>query len=206
MPDVRASAPVEGGRAGEASCSQESFSELPGAFVTYPDWNSSTPGSQPGQPGPQPGQPVPPQGGWGPGQPGQPGQPPVPPPGWAPGHPGAPLPPQPQQKSGAKKLLAIGGPIVVAGVIGVVSLTRLVGGGDPDVGDCITQKGEASWEVVDCGSDEAQFKVVGIEDEQQTEAEFDADPDSCGAFAAAEVALWSGMESDAGTVFCAAPV
>ena len=188
--------------------------------MTYPDWNSSTPGPQPGQPGPQPGQPVPPLGGWVPGQPGQPGQPPfppgqppvppgqppVPPPGWAPGPPGAPLPPQPRQKSGAKKLLAIGGPIVVAGVVGVASLTGLFGGGDPEVGDCITQKGETSWEVVDCGSDEAQFKVVGIEDEQQTEAEFDADPDSCSAFAAAEVALWSGMERDAGTVFCAAPV
>ena len=147
--------------------------------MTYTDWNAGAPGQQPGQPGV-------------PGQPGLPGQ--------------LPVPPQPAQKSGVKKLLAIGGPILVAGVVGVRAL-GLFGGGDPEVGDCIKESGKTSWDVVDCGSDDAQYKVVGIEEKKQTQAEFEADENSCSGFPATEIVLWSGLApEDDGTVFCAEPV
>ena len=143
--------------------------------MTYTDWNAGAPGQQPGQPGV-------------PGQPGLPGQPPV--------------PPQPAQKSGVKKLLAIGGPILVAGVVGVRVL-GLFGGGDPEVGDCVKESGEQSWDVVDCDSGEAQYKVVGVEEDQQTYPEFESDPDTCTGFPEAEFFMWIGPDGSLGNVYCA---
>jgi hypothetical protein len=186
--------------------------------VTYPDWSPNTPGQQPGSQG-QPGQPpvppgqqpVPPQGGWTPGQSGQPpvppGQQPFPPQGaWAPGYTGTPPSPGGGGKSGAKKWLTIGLPIAAAVVIGLGMVGFLFGSSEPEVGDCITQSGETAWEVVECDSDKAQFRVIGVEDEQQTQTEFEEDPDSCSAFAATEMALWSGVGRDKGTVYCTEPV
>jgi hypothetical protein len=128
------------------------------------------------------------------------------PPGAQPAEPAQqPVPPQPEQKSGLKKVLAIGGPILGAGVIGVASLTGFFGAGDPEVGDCVQQNGD-SWDVVDCGSDEAQFKVIGVEDEQQSYGDFQVDPDTCIAFPEAEFFMWIGPEGALGSVYCAQPL
>jgi hypothetical protein len=65
-------------------------------------------------------------------------------------------------------------------------------------------------EVVDCGSSDADYRIVGIEDEKQTEDEFMADEDSCAEFAdlGVEAAFWesTGFISDKGTVYCVGPV
>ena len=137
-----------------------------------------------------PGQPVAPQGAWTPPQAGQPGQPPVVEP----------------KKSGAKKWAGIAGTVAVVGVGAAYQLTGGFGLGNPEVGDCVQMQGATSFEVVDCGAAEAEYKIVGVEDAKQTYADFQADPDSCMEFATAEVALWTGEATEEGTVTCAEPV
>ena len=183
--------------------------------MTYPGPDSPQPGQQPGQPG-QPGQPF--QQGqpgqpWQQGQPGQTGQP------WQPGQPwqqgqpaGAWAPPQgpggpgqPQKKSSVLKrvvLPVVGGLAVLAAAGAAFGLV----GGDPEVGDCVRMVGAADFESVDCGSDEAEFRIVGIDDQELDRAEFDA-TDVCLDFETSEVALWIGAdESEPGTVYCAEPL
>ena len=69
-------------------------------------------------------------------------------------------------------------------------------------------KSESDFEVVACDDSDADAKVVGIEDEKQTEDEFMADEDICTSFATAEGALWyqNGMITEKGTVYCVASV
>jgi hypothetical protein len=138
--------------------------------MTHTDWNTDTPGPQPGQPA------------W---------QPPA---------------PQPEQKSRGKKLLAIGGPIAAAAVVGVASMTGLFGAGDPEVGDCVKATGTDTWDVVDCDSQEAQWKVVGEDEKQITYPEFQHSSEICSAFPTAEYSLWVGPDGMQGTVYCAEPV
>jgi hypothetical protein len=119
---------------------------------------------------------------------------------------GQPAAATPAQKSGAKKWLAIAGPVLVAGVLGAGALTGWFGIGDPNVGDCIQFQGETDWEVIDCGADEAEAKIVGIQDGKQTEDEFTADESSCSEFETAEGALWlsGSMITEKGSVYCVA--
>jgi hypothetical protein len=138
--------------------------------MTHTDWNTATPGQQPGQPAWQPPQ------------------------------------PEAAPKSRAKKVMAIGGPIVGAAVVGVASLTGFFGVSDPEVGDCVKQSGAESWDVVDCGSDEAQYKVVGQDEKQLTYPEFQSSSDICSSFATAEYSLWIGPDGNLGTVYCAEPL
>ena len=114
---------------------------------------------------------------------------------------------EPAKKSN-KKWASLAGTVVVVGAGAAYTLTGGFGIGDPDLNDCIHMKGETDFEVVDCGSGDADGKVVGIEDEKLTEDEFMADPDSCADFATAEGALWSvsGMITEKGTVYCVAAV
>lgn len=113
-------------------------------------------------------------------------------------------PPEPG-KSRTQKVLAIAGAAVV-GAVAVVGLFNLLGGGAPEIGDCISQAGVSEFETVDCDSDDAQYRVVGTDDDM-TEADFEADPDTCFDVAEATVALWSGTDMGVpGQVFCAAPV
>lgn len=135
--------------------------------MTHTDWNTQTPGQQPGQPA------------W---------QPPA---------------PQPEQSSRGKKLLKVGGPIVGALVVGVASVTGFFGAGDPEVGDCVKASGTNSFEVVDCGSKEAQFKVVGQDEEQRTYPDSQTNPEVCAKFPAAEYILWIGDDGGLGTAYCA---
>lgn len=163
-----------------------------------PDMNPS--GQQPGQPG----QPIQP------GQPGQPYQPYQPfeqqPGAWTP--PGGASPTgEPAKKSGLKKALPIVGGVVVAGAIGAGAL-GLFGMGEPEVGDCVKGGfGGTEVESVDCESDEAENKVVGIEENEMTYDEF-MENEVCTDFESAMSALWYGPpgEDEDGTVYCAEPV
>ena len=131
-------------------------------------------------------------------------------------HPGTDVPPPvqpaveaPAEKSGAKKWLPIAGSVAVAGVLGVGSMTGWFGIGDPKVGDCVQMQGETSFEVVDCGAAEAEYKIVGIEGEEMTWPDFEAASveEVCTAFESWEVALWIGdAETEPGTIYCSEPV
>ena len=123
----------------------------------------------------------------------------------APDQQGAPLAPE---KKGLPKWVPIAGSVAVAGVLGLGSLTGWFGAGDAGVGDCIQLTGETDFEVVDCDGDTAEYRIVGVEDEQQTYPAFMADVDSCAEFATTEVALWEGsdMITEKGDVYCAEAV
>jgi hypothetical protein len=129
---------------------------------------------------------------------------------WAPPQDGASAAPQPEeQKSGAKKWLGVGVAVLAAGVIGLGALTGWFGAGDPEVGDCVQATGENEVEVVDCDAAEAQYEIVGIDEQEMTRSEFDAAPieDICVDFAETEGALWFGdMITEPGTIYCAAAV
>ena len=110
------------------------------------------------------------------------------------------------QKSGGKKWLAIGGGILAAGVVGIGAL-GLFGAGDPEVGDCVKMTSDTEFEAVDCSADDAEFEVVGIDEQEMTESEFQAAPveDLCVDFATTEAVLWIGdMVTEPGTIYCAA--
>ena len=127
---------------------------------------------------------------------------------WAPPQGGAPG--AAPQQSGAKKWLPVGGAVLAAGVVGLGSLTGWFGAGEPEVGDCVQMQGETSFEAVDCGAEEAEYKVVGIHGEELTWPDFEeaASVDEvCQKFATWEVALWIGeLETEPGTVYCSEPV
>lgn len=98
----------------------------------------------------------------------------------------------------------LAGGVVVAGVVGASWLGP--GAADPEVGDCVAATGESTWEKVDCGDAAAEARVVGIEEERQTEEEFMADADTCAQFPTAAMFLWSGAIGQSGSVLCAEPV
>ena len=116
-------------------------------------------------------------------------------------------PPPPAAKAGLTKWLRVGGPLLVAVVVGIGSTTGWFGLTDPKVGDCVQMKGETSFDVVDCGSAKAEYKIVGIDKKDRTWAEMNSDDSVCAAFDSWEVALWVGdAETDPGTIYCSKPV
>jgi hypothetical protein len=156
-----------------------------GAAMTHPGNDPHAPGHQPGTP----------EGAWTP--PAAPQTPPQ----------GAPI--EQPQKTGAKKWLPIAGSVAVAGVLGAGSLTGWFGLGDPKVGDCVQMKGDTDFDVIDCSADEAEYKIVGIQDEEMTWPDFEAASvdDVCRDFDTWEVALWIGeLETEPGTIYCSEPV
>ncbi len=171
----------------------------PGTTPAGPQSDPTQPASEPGARAPQQ------EGPWAPQQQ-QPGAwyPPQQQPGaWYPPQSGASAAPG-AATGGLKKWLRIGLPIAVVGVVGLGSF---VGFADPEVGDCVQMAGDTDFDVVDCGSAEAEYRIVGIEGDEQTYPAFMADPDTCVDFASTEVALWIGaLETEPGTVFCAEPV
>ena len=110
----------------------------------------------------------------------------------------------PQPPSRLKKIAGIAVPVAVAGVAGA-SWLGIGGLGAPEVGDCIQTTGATDYEVVDCADEAAQFEVVGVEAEEYSEAEFDADDTLCSGFATTEVVLWFGEAGSDGAVLCAQP-
>ena len=114
---------------------------------------------------------------------------------------------QPQQPAKPKrKVLSIIGGLVAAVVVFGVLSTFL--GGDPEVGECVKAEGFNDISTVDCDSDEATLKIIGVGDEM-TGDEFDATPgeELCADFPEATDVLWYGSTDDGdGTVYCATGV
>jgi hypothetical protein len=106
-------------------------------------------------------------------------------------------------RSTPRKWLAAATTLVAIVVVGG-RVFGLFGGGDPGVGDCVQMKGQTSFDVVDCASSKAQYKIVGIEKKKQTYGDFQTDDGICSGFPKAEAALWTGEQTGKGTVYCAA--
>jgi hypothetical protein len=127
--------------------------------------------------------------------------------------PGAPAdewaPPAEPKKSGAKKWAGLAGTVAVVGVGTAYSFTGGFGIGDPKVGDCVQMVGDTSFEAVGCDDAEAEMKIVGIDEQEMTRAEFDAAgvDEICADFATTEAALWIGdVMTDPGSIYCAASI
>lgn len=115
-----------------------------------------------------------------------------------------PPPAQPEKKN-TKKWLGLAGGVVVAGVVGAYSLTGGFGVGDPKAGDCIDMTSDTEFDVVDCGADEAEAKIAGIDDQEMTSKDFDETPaeEICTDFASTEYMIWSGeIFTEPGTIYC----
>ena len=127
--------------------------------------------------------------------------------GWAPLQ---DAPAAPAEKKGLKKVLPIVGTVAAVGIAAASWLTGGFGSGEPEVGDCVAMKGETSFDVVDCGADEAEYKIVGIQDEELNWPDFEeaaAVDQVCQDFATWEVALWIGdLETEPGTIYCSESV
>ncbi|MQA35314.1 LppU/SCO3897 family protein [Modestobacter roseus] len=119
---------------------------------------------------------------------------------WAAGDPAAGATAPTQKTSGGKVKAIIGGLVALVVVLGAASF--LLGAGDPEVGDCMQQTGPTEFDVVDCSSSDAEFRVVGTA-EDMTEDAFDAasGEELCGRFQEADSALWYGL-GDSGHVYC----
>ena len=171
-----------------------------------PQQPGAVPPPPPGQPGqfpqgqypPQQGQPGQfPQGHYAPqqGQPGQypPGQ------GWA---------PAPAAKGNNGKLLAIAGAVLAVVVIAVLAFAFL-GAGDPEPGDCLREDGQ-ELAIVDCDDSDAAYRLVGIQEGEQSYDEYLADPETCAAFLPESTqSFWVGEDGDTtgqGVVYCVAAV
>jgi hypothetical protein len=83
-------------------------------------------------------------------------------------------------------------------------LISFLGGGDPEVGDCVKPDG-ASFEKVDCEDSDAEAKIVGTDDDMTGTAFDAADPaDLCTEIPSTTVVLWSGTDNEEnGHVYCA---
>lgn len=103
-----------------------------------------------------------------------------------------PAPETPAETSGAKKWLPVPGSGAVAVALAAGAMTGWFGIGAPQVGDCVQELADAQMEVVDCGSADADYKIVGIEGEKLTEDDFMADPETCAEFDPVEIqaAFW----------------
>jgi hypothetical protein len=116
---------------------------------------------------------------------------------------------EPEKSSNTKKWASVAGTVLVVGGGAVYSLTNGFGIGDPKVDACVQMQGQTSFEVVDCGSAEAEYKIVGIHDEELTYPDFEAAAavdEVCQDFQTWEVALWIGdMETEPGTIYCSEP-
>jgi hypothetical protein len=124
--------------------------------------------------------------------------------GWAPLQ---NAPAAPPEKKGLKKILPVVGSVAAFGIVAAGWLTGGFGFGEPEVGNCVQMKGETSFDVVDCGEDEAEYKIVGIEDKQMDYDEYMADDSLCASYEKSEYVLWTGaVEAEPGTVYCAEPI
>jgi hypothetical protein len=117
-------------------------------------------------------------------------------------------PPQPPRSGGGWKKRVISiviGLVVLGGIFAATTYFNRDAANKAKVGDCVQQNGSDDLKVVDCGSSDADFKVVGrVEDKTQTEAGISA----CGPFVeqGAEQAYWEGERGKKGLVLCLGPV
>ncbi|MGH3715814.1 MAG: LppU/SCO3897 family protein [Micromonosporaceae bacterium] len=108
-------------------------------------------------------------------------------------------PAPPAKPAGKGKLIKVlvGVGIVVA-ALAVLFFVLKDDPGTAKVGDCIAGTNAEDVTVVDCGSGEAEWKVVGKVD-GKTEAEMQT---ACGEFPDAEQAFWQGEKGGKGFVLC----
>ena len=115
-----------------------------------------------------------------------------------------------EKKTGAKKWASLAGTVAIVGAGAAYQLTGGFGIGDPKVNDCVQMKGDTDFDVVDCGSADAQYKIVGIDDQKMKYPDFQdaaAADTICTAFQTWEVALWIGdVLTEPGTIYCSEPV
>lgn len=109
----------------------------------------------------------------------------------------------PQSKSSTGMWLAIGGGILAVLVIGVLTFAFL-SGADPEVGDCLEEDSQ-ELSVVDCDDSAAEWKLLGIQEGEQSYDEYLNDPETCSAFPEAVQSYWigeNGDETGQGLVYC----
>jgi hypothetical protein len=127
------------------------------------------------------------------------------PPAWTPG---PPLPERPARRPRPRGLRVVV-PVALAVGLGVLRFTGLWGSADdPAVGDCVHTTGSSgtSFDVVDCSSADARYKVVGVDPRTMTSKDFQTDESLCSSVPETEIVLWSGQDPAKGTVYCAAAV
>ena len=95
--------------------------------------------------------------------------------------------------------------VVIVGALAVfVGRSLLAGMDDPAVGDCARATADSGYELVDCGTADAQFRVVGEEEGYWTAEEVRAATGLCAAFPATDAYLWEpGYRSESGNLYCA---
>ena len=77
-------------------------------------------------------------------------------------------------------------------------------GGDPEAGDCLSEDGQ-ELAVVDCDDSAAAWRLLGIQEGEQSYDEYLADPETCSAFPSADQSFWIGENGDQtgqGVVYC----
>jgi hypothetical protein len=120
----------------------------------------------------------------------------------------------PPKKSPIRSLLigVIGVVVAVAVLFGVGQFLNRDKAENAKVGDCLpaaatdnSSDDASDLNKVDCNSNEAVSKVVGIV-QGLNRAEFDAAENPCTQYATAESALWIGKAGQDGTTFCLEPV
>ena len=122
--------------------------------------------------------------------------------------PGGGFPPATPPARNNGKILAISAGLLVALVIGVL-IYAFRGGATAEAGDCLKEDG-LSLAIVDCDDSAASYRVVGVQDGQQTYPEFQADPNTCSAFPTATQFFWVGEDENdttgEGDVYCVTPI
>lgn len=116
--------------------------------------------------------------------------------------------PPPERNRRLAIIVAAAAGVVILAVIGAVVVANQLGDDLPEAGDCMSNDADPTEiRVVDCGSEEAAWTVVGV-DGSWTEQEFaESTRDRvCQAIPKWDNALWLGEESDdgsgEGTVVC----
>jgi hypothetical protein len=169
-----------------------------GPQQSFPDNQQQVP-----PPAGQPGQ-FPPAGGQFP-PPGDPNQGGFPPPQGGGFQPAAPQPPRRSGGGWGKRVGGIVATLLVAGAIfGVNTYLNRDAATKAKVGECVAQESGDDLKVVECGSADADFKVVGrVENKTETEAE-----NACEPFVdqGATQLYWEGKAGKKGLVLCLGPV
>jgi hypothetical protein len=122
--------------------------------------------------------------------------------------PGGGFPPATPPARNNGKILAISAGLLVALVIGVL-VYAFAGGATAEAGDCLKEDG-LSLAIVDCDDSAAAYRVIGVQDGQQTYPEFQADPNTCSEFPTATQFFWVGEDENdttgEGDVYCVTPI
>ncbi len=106
---------------------------------------------------------------------------------------------QPKKGFQLKKFLTSIGIAIVVIVLGIMWRTGVFDSPSMKVGDCVQQTGSDSVKVVDCGSADAQYKVLGIKEKQSQSA---GRLGACNDWPDTTSIYWEGRNTASGTVYC----